>query len=270
MRTNSHVGGRGFTFLELMVVIAILAILVVFVLPNMSGTRDKAALRSASRQLASAGMLARQLAVAYNEETELVLNKEKNTWQLHLTPELKDKRERRRLSSGSRRADDPLTEDEIQRELPPRVTFNTIKLNNGDEGLNGDVHLVFYPSGACTGLTIELKNNREKSMTVDFERPTGRPDVYTGPPKSLAARMKEQGLDPANYGIPDDALDVELNKDAAGAGFSQTAGMSSDERVDQYKDAVQRMLDRSKNRYEVVKSGNAADVYADQKSWGTK
>ena len=267
LRTTTRAASTGFTFLELMVVIAILAILVVFMIPNMSGTRDKAALHTAARQMTSAGMLARQLAIAYGEETELILHKDTGKWQLRLTPELKDKRERRRLSSGSRRTDEPLTEDEQENSLPPRVTFNQLKVNQGDDDASGEVRLAFYPNGACSGLTIELKNNRDKSITVDFERPTGRPDVYTGPPKSIAARMKEQGLDPATYGIPDDAPDVELNADAPGAGFSRTAGQSSDERVEQYKDAVQRMLDRSKNRYEVVKSGNAAEVYAGQNAW---
>ena len=106
LRTTTRAASAGFTFLELMVVIAILAILVVFMIPNMSGTRDKAALRTGARQMTSAGMLARQLAIAYGEETELILHKDTGKWQLRLTPELKDKRERRRLSSGSRRAAD--------------------------------------------------------------------------------------------------------------------------------------------------------------------
>ncbi|MEO8377544.1 MAG: prepilin-type N-terminal cleavage/methylation domain-containing protein [Candidatus Sumerlaeota bacterium] len=267
LKRKKNCQSRGFTFLELMVVVAIVAVLAVFIVPNMAGTRDKTALRTAARQLSAGGMLARQLAVSYGEETELIINKETNKWQLKLTPELQDKRERRR---SGRRDNEPLTEDELEKALPQHITFNTVKINSGSEELTGEVILAFYPNGACSGLTLEVMNTHEKSMTVDFDRATGRPDVYTGPPKSLAARMKEQGLDPTTYGIPDDAPDVSLEGDAPGAGFSQTAGMNSDERVNEYKDAVQRMLDRSKNRYDVVKSGNAADVYAGQNSWGNK
>lgn len=253
---------RGFTFLELMVVIAIMAVLIAFVVPNMAGPRERAALRSASRSLASAGLLARQLSISYGEETTLILRPQENEWQLEVTP--------RTLTTRSRRADkdkEPLTEEEAPQALPKQVTINSVKTNNVEESLDGELRLTFFPNGSCSGMTIEVKNSREKSMTVDFERATGRPDVYIGPPKSLGTRLKEQGLNPETYGLVDDSPLTADEGAEAGEGFTKV-GQTSDQRVEAYKDAVQRMLERSKTRYEVIKSGDAREYYAGADQWG--
>lgn len=255
---------RGMTFLEIMIVIVILAVLLAVVLPNMAGPREKAALRGASRQLASAGILARQLAISYQEETTLMLRPKTGEWQLELSPEADEKRARRKKEKAVG------TEEEQRRTLPARIRFNSIKTNNQEESLEGEVRLTFYPGGSCSGMTLELASERGRSITVDFERATGRPDVYLGAPKSLAQRLKEQGFDPAAYGLVDDSpLDSAAGSEP-GEGFYRVAGQSSDERVAAYKDAIDRMMERSKTRYESNKAGGPGAYYSEAAKWGSK
>ena len=65
---------RGFTLLELMVVLAIMALLVALVPPLVSGASDRVALKGAARQLAAGLRFARSQAIARNRPAVLQLD----------------------------------------------------------------------------------------------------------------------------------------------------------------------------------------------------
>jgi len=250
---------RGVTFLEMMVVVVILGILIAIAIPNMAGPRERAMLRGTARDLASAGLLARQTAMSQGWPTYLYVDKENGSWQLSLMPEL-DKRERREFRDGT-----PTLAEEKPRELHELMTIN--KVITDYEVLDDDDRyiLTFYPNGSSSGMAVMLENSREKSLTVDFEKVSGRPDVYPGEPKSFAQKMKEQGIDLAKYGLQDpDSADAA---GTPGEGFKRTAGMDSEERVQYYKDAAERMIKRSERKYWSDQQG-AAQFYRDTMAWG--
>jgi general secretion pathway protein H len=76
-RPNGNVGGaamRGFTLIELLVVLAIGAFLTALVVPRLTGATQKAAVRSAARELEAALRATRSTAMAQGHAQALILN----------------------------------------------------------------------------------------------------------------------------------------------------------------------------------------------------
>ncbi len=263
----------GFTFLEIMVVIVLLGIMIAVVLPNMSGPRQKMAIQSTARDIASAGLLARQRAIVQTSETYLVFfpEEEGGGWQMVVSQI--DDRERRRLGRNAlpyEREDDELSVEERERELPKMVSYGIIRNDTEelDKTVEEDMFITFYPNGSCSGLAIQFLNERGDKMVVDFDRSTGRPSAYEGQPKSFAKKLREMGLNPADYGYSDDGFDDPFDKGSeAGAGFYTSAGWNEEERVDYYKDAVERMLEKGRMRSAVAREGQGA-YYREANRWG--
>lgn len=246
---------RGVTFLEVLVVAAVLAILVAVAVPNFAGVREGAALKSAVRGIAAAGLLARQMAVSQGRETQLLLDTEGGEWWIDLTVVGED------ATSREEREAEEKTSYEQPTELPARVSFGKFRTDAGEAVPDraGHVVLTFHPNGTCTALAVELRNRRGESMTVDFDRGTARPWVYDGEPKTLAEKLKMRGVDPTLYGL--EAPAQEAAGDAPGAGFYRSAGQTEEERVASYKTIADRIAQRARTQFEIDKQGNAATVY---------
>lgn len=265
-------GRRGLTFVEVLLVIVIMLVLLTVALPNMSGPRDRMALRSATRDLATGGMLARQMAISYGEATYLVVDPESNQWYLQLSPDAEAVAEqRRRTHRRARRASDAeghaTTAEEQVRDLPVRVEFVTI-MRDGEEVLDrGEVRMTFHPNGMTDGLSIEVRNGRGDSATVEFEPGMTRPEIYNGPARSTAEKLRAMGLNPEDYGIADDTF-ASVEGRAPGEGFYRSAGWTPEERVSAYKDAVERMVERSRTRHEAAEAGGPAAYYREAARWG--
>ena len=250
---------KAFTFIEIMIVIVILGILIAVALPNMAGTRDATALRSAANDFANGGMTARQMAIVQGEETFLFIDAESGEWRIALfDPELEEKKRLRDQRGAS--------QEERPRSLPERITIAKIQSEEGEMKRDEPQRITFYPNGASSGVAVEFRNRRDRSLTVEFDRTTGRPEVYDGAPKSMAAKLRERGIDPAVYGLQDDS---ELAATAgADPGFHQTAGANEEQRVQMYKDAAQRMLERARARHAMNEAGGPAAYYQDSQRWG--
>ncbi|MCC5875086.1 MAG: prepilin-type N-terminal cleavage/methylation domain-containing protein [Candidatus Sumerlaeia bacterium] len=279
---------RGVTFLEIMVVIVILGILAAVALPNMMGTRSRAALRTAARSMTSAGIQARQAAIAYGKETELIIDMENGSWMILLMPEEEDERVNRgrrrapvRSSMRTEREMAPgYTSEEQIRELPSRVTFGEITTwsdkddarpaTNRRRGVvRADLHrLTFYPNGSSSGMAIELKNDRDRSLTVDFDRSSGRPEIYEGPPKTLAQKLTDMGLNPEDYGIFDERDLAAGEGRRPGEGFTRI-GWSEEERIGHYESVAERLMRRAQRRHTEENEG-AASAYMEAQRWGSR
>lgn len=259
---NRHT--RGVTFLEIMVVIVIIGIMAALVLPNLSGPRSKMALKSGAREIAAAGMYARQRAIVQGEPTYMIFTGEEDQWYIFVTPPEDD--DERYERAGGDFEPEPKQSEEQLRKIPDRVKIERIEKDYEEMNLDDETWLTFYPNGTCTGLAVQLKNNRDKSLTIDFDQASGMPTVYPGQPKSLAAKLKENGLNPSDYGIIDDtALQDEGSR--PGEGYYLSAGWNEEERVDYYKDAVDRMLERAQVRQRVEEEGVGV-YYSEAARWG--
>ena len=69
-------GARGFTLIEVMVVMAVLALMLVLISPNFSSALPGVSLKAAARTLAGGLRHARSRAIALNEEVALVIDVE--------------------------------------------------------------------------------------------------------------------------------------------------------------------------------------------------
>lgn len=258
---------RGFTFLETMIVIVILAVLIATVLPNMAGPRERQSLRSATGDIASAGLLARQLAIVEGRQTALVFKPAEAKWHMDLSspgPEPLFEERRRRNRDDAKPGE---RDEERERKFPNLVELTSAKQNEEDLDLaEEEIRIRFFPNGTSSGIQLEVGAKSDKTMTVDFDRVTGKPEIYAGAPKSFAKKLREQGLDPALFGYSESLEDLG-NGPKPGEGFSRTSGWNEDERVDYYKDIAERIMDRAKARDTIQREGADA-YYSGAQRWG--
>lgn len=255
-------GRRGVTFLELMVVMMILGIMLAIVIPNLSGPRAKMALRTASRDMAAAGMLARHKAITQGEQTYFIVNGDDGTWRIHYS--LPDER----ASSWRRRKEqfEPQTSEEQPRNLPETVSYKRIDVDHEEVPLEDEYRMIFYPNGTCSGMAIQIVNSRDKTLTIDFEAQSGLPAVYQGKPKTFAEKLRESGLDPAKYGITEDGI-AGAGGSRPGEGFYLSAGMSKEERINYYADISERIKAQAERQYRVKQDGVGV-YYSEAARWG--
>ncbi len=260
---------RGLTFIEIMIVIVILGVLVAVVAPNMSGPRASIALRSGARNIAGAGMLARQMAISTGDPTYLMIYPETQEWRIKIYPdeEEEDRGPSRRKFSRKKVLEEIGSSEERLQGLPQEVRLEKLQRNDAEIDLDEEeIVLTFYPTGSCSGMAIQIMNSREKSLTIDFDRVTGRPEIYKGKPKSFAMKLKEHGLDPRKFGLEDDSMTADADEDSKHK-FYMSAGWNEEERVDYYKDIAERLMSQSRLRARVREEGVSA-YYTEAQRWG--
>ena len=135
---------RGFTLLELLVVLAIVALMAALVPPLLSGMGGTTELRGAARQLAAGMRSARNRAISSQQETRLILDLEQRFFSL----------EGRRYS------------------LPKSVGLKlfTAQSEVSDEEVGA---IRFFPDGSSTGGRITVTGKRSEYL-VDVDWLTGR------------------------------------------------------------------------------------------------
>ncbi len=183
---HSPIGIRGITLLELMVVIMILAIMTVFVVPNMRGLRERNKLVSASRQIVSLIRYARTEAITGERETEIRFDVEGGRYRLDLNRYIPS-------SNGSwSRSEKKRSEFEHIRHLPHFVYFKEVATDADPDSRGKIGRVVFYPDGSATGATIVLENRpprkkgKTRYMTIEVPPATALPEVYNKTPEELA------------------------------------------------------------------------------------
>jgi general secretion pathway protein H len=137
---------RGVTLLELLIVIAIMALLAAVVVPLFQRGTSNTELKSAARQVASALKMARSDAVATRQETRVVLDLEHRTFQKDRDPRV--------------------------HALPPTMEM---KLFTAQSDLVSDRvgAIRFFPDGGSNGGRVTLAFG-ERKYDIDIDWLTGR------------------------------------------------------------------------------------------------
>lgn len=132
----------GFTLLELLVVIAVLALIVGITTPVLDGALSGAKLKAAARELAAALRYTRGLAVTQNKETTVRVDVGERSY---------------RISESQRRF-----------QLPPAVELKVLgaESESPDDRIGG---IRFFPDGSSTGGTISVaQDDRRYEIRVDW------------------------------------------------------------------------------------------------------
>ena len=147
---ENYVRSRGFTLLELLVVMVIAALTLAVVLPRLPGVVEDVEVRTAARDLTSALRYARNLAMTKQHET---------TVQLDLT---------RRFFTvdGTAR----------KRSLPAKADIRLVTART--EQVSAERGFIrFFPDGSSTGGQITLKR-ADRKYVVDVDWLTGRVAIF--------------------------------------------------------------------------------------------
>ncbi|MCL6622281.1 MAG: GspH/FimT family pseudopilin [Syntrophobacterales bacterium] len=144
---------RGFTFLELLAVLAILALLVGLVSPQLYGGLERERFRAALRGFAAGLRLARSAAVTDRRPVRVLVSLEEGRWWLE----------------GEARGGG----------WPPGTRITDATLVWPDDGRRLG-YLVFYPDGSSSGGRLILTDARGRTYAVSLDIITSRVEIDAG------------------------------------------------------------------------------------------
>lgn len=151
---------KGFTLIELIVVMVVLSIVMALSLPNFRGMTQKSELKTASREIVSTVRLARSLAVFTGKLVVLKIDVDGRKYRLVVEKDEKEKE------------DDRVNTYERVRELPRDVKFSNIEADEGDLE-NNIVYVFFYQDGSASQTLITLENKKGRQADIEIYRNTG-------------------------------------------------------------------------------------------------
>lgn len=172
-------GRRGFTLIELMVVIVLIAIMTAVIIPEMRGTFEDALLRSASRDLVNVCGVAHSRAVSFGEPHRVRLDPRTGKYRIEHQPENAP------APGFIPTRDVPGGEGKID----PRIT---VRLRPADEGTAtepttaasspgeaaaapaGDPVITFYPDGTADAVEIQLQDRENFRLRLRINPVTAR------------------------------------------------------------------------------------------------
>ena len=146
MRRPPRAESRGVTLLELLIVLSIMAIVAAMVVPMLGGGVSTGELKGAARQVAAGLRLARSEALATRQETGVLLDLERRTFQIE--------------------------RDRHEHALPRQIE---LKLFTAESDLVSDKvgAIRFFPDGGSNGGRVTLAAG-ERKYDVDVDWLTGR------------------------------------------------------------------------------------------------
>ena len=191
MKTSGHSGfrrseNRGFTLIEVILVLVVIVIVSGVSLPYFAGTFRGTKLRSASRTIDRITRYAHAMAILREETLTVVLNHE--TMEIFMGGPVQaatgtadgelDQEVLKRLGyvEGGSEQENAGIEKEIRRVLPDHLTVRDFEKNwNEEDDLYEDLYLIrFYPNGQCDWFRMELEDNRGMSVQLENDPVSGK------------------------------------------------------------------------------------------------
>ena len=159
---------KGFSLIELLVVLVIISVFSAFVAVNVAGSLSNVALKTASKKVAASLRYARSRAIAESVPYVALLDLNRN--RLTVKPDVK--------SSETGDQSDGLSletiRDGVKRfNLPEDVRFKNALAYDGSESDSRFFAVVFMPNGCSSGGTILLENRRKRGSKVKIDFVTG-------------------------------------------------------------------------------------------------
>jgi type II secretion system protein H len=172
----------GFTLLEIMVVVVILAIIVGVAMPSMSKFNESNRLKTAARELASLMRYARTEAIFNERVTEVFLDIENREYWVDLRSETaEDDSDDSDRGRKRRKAKPKKTSMEDKRPLEKKIIFGDILAY--DENIIKDslIAIDFFPDGHASPTFFTLKSESTgREMCIEVLKATGFTEVTAG------------------------------------------------------------------------------------------
>jgi len=187
---------KGFTLLELLVVLVIISIAAGLVGPRVAGSMSNLSLKTAAKKVAGALRYARSQATSESRPYFVLFDPEKGRLSIKsgqtATKEVKEKKagegEEEAGTSEKEAEDKPAKETSKVYDLPEDVRFGKVEFDK-DEAVSGVFQIVFFPNGGSSGGEVLLENDRGRQYTIRVDFVSGAvrlEDVDTGPSKRRA------------------------------------------------------------------------------------
>jgi prepilin-type N-terminal cleavage/methylation domain-containing protein len=163
---------KGMTFLELLTVITILAVLMGVTFPTLRAFNEKNKLRGTVREIVALIKYARAEAIFGQRMTEVFFDLEKRQFWLDLrepdprTGEYNPKRKKRQL--------------EQKRTLHQDLWFDEVTAYDTNIIRDKVVAVDFYPDGSASPLFLTVANRAGAKLTIEVIKSTGRAEVTPG------------------------------------------------------------------------------------------
>jgi type II secretion system protein H len=185
---------RGFTLIEIIVVVVIVSILFIVTMPSLRSVNDNNRLRSSMREITTLMKYARTEAVFNGRTTEVFLDTQKHEFWLDLR-----KPDEKRTS---RKSDKLKSTMERKRELEKNVQFEAINAIEKNILKNEVVAIDFYPDGTASPALITLKNTRDLRYTIEVFKSTGQVEIKKTDLDTVASEASS-----LEYPLPDGYYD---------------------------------------------------------------
>lgn len=163
---RSAAAGRGFTLIEVAVVVAIMGIISALVLPGLGDGLRRWRLQAAVRDFATLLKFTRNQAVAGRAPLEMILDRSRNVYWLD-----------RPVEGGVPTAEQAMERGIRVYELPASIRFGEVSVSGGDPGLER-VPILFFPRGSSTGGEVQILDEKGRTYGVSVDRMTGQARIH--------------------------------------------------------------------------------------------
>lgn len=146
---------RGFTLIELIMVVLLLGIMAVFSIPQMKGLYEQSEMARVATGVIELLQYAQQRAVLEQQPQTIVIDVPENDYWMEVLDEARERKRRGARANSYRRRQKTL--ETLEGRLPVNFEFDYCYLPLQDDVVRRDeARLMFYPDGSCDGLNLTI------------------------------------------------------------------------------------------------------------------